>query len=300
MPQFIKTVKGIMTTDGLAGIDYSAIVDAPNIEQMISDATTNTEGVIYQELAKKLDATDGKAADSVLFGGQAPEYYAKASDLTTLTGTTVPNLQKAIDGKAPNDHASSATTYGVATSEKYGHVKISDVAIHDAIGANVASDVAASTKAVADNHNTMLEYYEAVDKKFDDYNMKVYTSFEQLGFTGIRGSNGYLNSNCPTPKQVFDKMPAYSMLIMLTNQDNHNLKNYWTNLPANKGFIEFVKIYYSESTSTGRSRLTFWDTTTNVGYISSVTANIPDGITWNKMLTTADFALSGTTLTITL
>lgn len=131
-----------------------------------------------------------------------------------------------------------------------------------------------------------------------EHNIKTYTSFEQLGFTGIRDNDGYLNSNCPTPKQVFDAMPEYSMLVMMTNQDNNNLKNYWTNLPVKRGFIELIKVYYNTSTLTGRSRMTFWDTDKNIGYISSTTASIPDGITWNRMLTTADFVFDEDTATL--
>lgn len=301
MPQFTKTVKGIMTTEGLAGIDYSAIVDAPNIEQMISDATTNTEGVIYQELAKKLDATDGKAADSVLFGGQAPEYYAKAEDLGALEEELGGNVSDAISNldknKAPNNHASADKTYGVGTEGTYGHVRLSDSVV-STLG--VGEGTAATPAAV----KLAYDYADSAHEKFVDYNMKVYTSFEQLGFTGIRGSDGYLNDNCPTPKQVFDKMPEYSMLVLITNTDNTNLKNYWTNMPSRKGFIELVKVHYNTSTSTGRSRLTYWDIDKNIGYISSTTANIPDGVTWNKMLTAADFAVSESsgkyTLTINL
>ena len=36
------------------------------------------------------------------------------------------NVQTQLNGKAPNDHASSATTYGVGTSSNYGHLRIAD------------------------------------------------------------------------------------------------------------------------------------------------------------------------------
>ena len=63
--------------------------------------------------------------------------------------TSISNVNSA---KAPNNHASSATTYGVGSSSNYGHLKISDQ--YTSILAT-CSGVAASQKAVADAYSAL-------------------------------------------------------------------------------------------------------------------------------------------------
>lgn len=53
--------------------------------------------------------------------------------------------QSTADSKAPIDHASEATTYGVGSSTKYGHVKLSDAVTSDS---GVSGGVAATPAAV--------------------------------------------------------------------------------------------------------------------------------------------------------
>lgn len=50
--------------------------------------------------------------------------------------------------KAPNAHASTATTYGLGSSEKYGHVKLSDTFNSTIASGNAANGVGASQNAV--------------------------------------------------------------------------------------------------------------------------------------------------------
>ena len=60
-----------------------------------------------------------------------PGIYVTKDGLLGTTGSATDNTmtQKAItdalDGKAPTNHASSATTYGTGTSSNYGHLKLS-------------------------------------------------------------------------------------------------------------------------------------------------------------------------------
>ena len=65
-------------------------------------------------------------------------------------------VQALNSGKAPNDHSSAATTYGVATTTKYGHVKLSDTYTQD----EAKADVAATQSGLAGAYNalkTMIE-----------------------------------------------------------------------------------------------------------------------------------------------
>lgn len=57
-------------------------------------------------------------------------------------------VKTALAGKAPNAHASTATTYGKATSTYYGHVKLSDSTT--GTGTAASGGTAATPKAVSD------------------------------------------------------------------------------------------------------------------------------------------------------
>ena len=80
-------VKQIMTEDGPKQIDYQALANLPTIDTTVKSGSTNAVqgGAVYAELQKKLDAEDGKAADSILFGGQAPEYYATKAEIDDIS-----------------------------------------------------------------------------------------------------------------------------------------------------------------------------------------------------------------------
>ena len=63
-------------------------------------------------------------------------YSASTRKLTLTKGTTFLTSHQDISGKAPNNHASTATTYGVATSSNYGHVKLGAANQNGATAAN--------------------------------------------------------------------------------------------------------------------------------------------------------------------
>lgn len=53
-----------------------------------------------------------------------------ASDVNSALNaidTALNTIDTALDGKAPTNHASSEPTYGIATEEQYGHIKLSDI-----------------------------------------------------------------------------------------------------------------------------------------------------------------------------
>ena len=76
-------VKQVMTINGPVPIDYESLANLPTIDSTVIDGSTNAVqgGAVYNALEGKLDAKDGKAADSLLFGGQSPEYYVSNEDL---------------------------------------------------------------------------------------------------------------------------------------------------------------------------------------------------------------------------
>jgi hypothetical protein len=66
----------------------------------------------------------------------------------------VTNLQATLDGKAPNSHASTATTYGIGTSSNYGHVKLSDAVDSTSAASSGIAASPAAVKAAYDLANT--------------------------------------------------------------------------------------------------------------------------------------------------
>lgn len=292
-------IKQIMTNEGAKQIDYTALANLPTIDAVVTDNSTNAvqSGAVYDALQGKLGTT-ATAANSSKLGGVAAADYAKKADLTALEtklggsdttiNTAITNLQTEVSKKAPTNHASTADTYGTATASNYGHVKLSD-SIKSTSG--VSSGIAATPKAVNDVGTSSKTY---TDDALKVHNIQTYSTFEQLGFTNLRGSNGYLTS-CPTVQETYNKMVNGSILIMIVNADNNNLSQFW-NLPASKGFIEMRRV------DNKRGQLTFYNSESGRDYISSITGGIPDCIAWNKMLTAADFLFDSEskTLSVTL
>lgn len=128
-------------------------------------ATSTVPGAVVSS------STSGKVsvdADGVMTANG----LGNVSSLTTVTKTTVvgainelkddyetcvATLGNAIDGlnntKAPNDHSSTSTLYGLGNTTKYGHVKLSDT-YAEAVG-GVSEGVAASQKAVNDMYTAI-------------------------------------------------------------------------------------------------------------------------------------------------
>lgn len=138
---------------GLGNCDNTADLDKP-----ISTAT--------QTALNGKAPTDHAATATTYGGGTASNYgHVKVSDSYASSdgaaADSVAASSKALSdaystlnsGKAPEDHASTANTYGVGTGTKYGHLKIADVYTSSA---GAASDgMAASSKAVSDSYSAL-------------------------------------------------------------------------------------------------------------------------------------------------
>lgn len=68
--------------------------------------------------------------------------------------------------RAPNNHASTATTYGSGTSSNYGHVKLSDAT--DGTAAAASGGTAATPKAVSDALAAAKSYADGLDTGVSD------------------------------------------------------------------------------------------------------------------------------------
>ena len=83
-----------------------------------------------------------------------------------------------MDGKAPNNHASSATTYGPGNANQYGHVKVNDA--YTSSAGNAAAGVAASSYALAQAYSVLntKAQWKYVGNSFQDVNLPANTYTE--------------------------------------------------------------------------------------------------------------------------
>lgn len=99
-------------------------------------------------------ATDiGTLKQTTQSQGQAITSNANAiSSLNTRVGTAegnITNLQTTVNGKAPTNHASSGTSYGVGNATSYGHVRLSDTPSSSGASAGIAATPKMVQEAIA-------------------------------------------------------------------------------------------------------------------------------------------------------
>lgn len=101
----------------------------------LSDATNGTSGATGGVAAtpKAVKAAYDLASQSSSAASSAYDLANEAGQVATDAAQTAADAQSAaeaaqaaVGGKAPTNHASTATTYGKGTSTNYGHVKLSD------------------------------------------------------------------------------------------------------------------------------------------------------------------------------
>ena len=83
--------------------------------------------------------------------GTANTNIESLQSTTADLGNQIKSLNTEVDGKAPTDHSSTATTFGLGSGSEYGHVKLSDAAG----STNVNNGTAATPLAVQNAMNTV-------------------------------------------------------------------------------------------------------------------------------------------------
>lgn len=111
------------------GSTYVALKNVSGIEP-------SNDGVNWQTMAEGLSLS---LVNNLEFSD--PGLYA-------LDAAQGPVLKTSIDGKAPTNHASTATTYGLGNASNYGHVKVSDTYSSEVSGGNAAGGISASQNAL--------------------------------------------------------------------------------------------------------------------------------------------------------
>ena len=81
----------------------------------------------------------------------------RVESIETAEGQAEANIKKLQDGKAPNNHASTGTTYGVGNATNYGHVKLTD-STTSTTGAS--SGIGATPKMIRDYIKQMFSFAE--------------------------------------------------------------------------------------------------------------------------------------------
>lgn len=120
----------------------------------------------WNETMNKLDTGYG-TVDTIRQNVEALETSVSGiqEEVTGIQGD-IAGINTELDGKAPTQHASEQSTYGVGSASLYGHVKLSDTS-----GTSDASNGAAATpKAVADAEANALTLVNGVRNSFT-YNM---------------------------------------------------------------------------------------------------------------------------------
>lgn len=133
-------------------------------------ALTEQLGATNTEVAKKLDASvyntfktaydqkiaDLDAADSANAKAASDAAKAASNAQSTANGATTAasNAMAEAQKKADINHASSATTYGIGTGDKYGHVKLSDAVDSDS---STSAGIAATPKAAKTAYDKGVE-----------------------------------------------------------------------------------------------------------------------------------------------
>lgn len=96
----------------------------------------------------------------------APKMNGTAAVGTAKRFANEDHVHPSDTSRAPNDHASTATTYGKGTSSNYGHVKLSDVI--NGTSAASSGGTAATPKAVKDALDVAKAYADLLDTGVSD------------------------------------------------------------------------------------------------------------------------------------
>ncbi len=171
-----------ITQEELAGVGVLGLADSPNLsalemqekfEETAREVIIPKHNALVEALADETAAAGIGAKDPTADGGkstvqmtldrlyentqQVREANERAQNAAEAAKQAAEEATEQLKQKAPVNHASTGVDYGVADSDRFGHVKLSDSLI-EAVG---GQGVAASQKAV----NTVYEYAKTINAK---------------------------------------------------------------------------------------------------------------------------------------
>lgn len=118
--------------------------DALSLAQTNESEIETTQGTVTS-LTSRVVAVEGTANQNKTDIASIDTRVGVAEGNITKAQNDIDELQTAVDGKAPTNHASTASTYGQGSSTNFGHLKVTDSG-----SAGASSGMAASPKMVAD------------------------------------------------------------------------------------------------------------------------------------------------------
>ncbi len=148
-----------------------------------NNATQETDGFMSYEDKTKLDGI-ANGANKVLFDS-APT--SGSGNAVTSNG-----VYTALDGRAPKNHASTATTYGVSTTTKYGHAKASEtVPLMDSEVGSVGEQVSVYARA---DHTHPIDTSRASTSSATRVSAGLMSASDKTKLDGINLSNYYTSN----------------------------------------------------------------------------------------------------------
>ena len=147
------------TAESVGGVAESAKTIATDAKAAAAEAagladTAQKAAQAAQASATEAESTATSAIEkSASAASDAQDALTAAHDAQRIAG----EAQSAVDGKAPQNHASTATTYGIGNATSYGHVRLSD-ATDSTMGE--PSGVAATPTAVRSAYDAALAAYD--------------------------------------------------------------------------------------------------------------------------------------------
>ena len=142
-----------------SNLEGTSPITVTNTDSTHTTITHNTSGVGAGEYTKVTVDALGHVTNGT---------FLSESDIPTLGISKTDGLQDALNGKAPTNHASSNTTYGVGSDSNYGHVKFKDsITSQSTPGATI------SEQGIKDFVNSSIEavaaYYITYTQAGDPY-----------------------------------------------------------------------------------------------------------------------------------
>ena len=180
--------------DGITNANANVITLQTQVKQNTNDiaaleSTVETHGTQIAALESTVETHGTQIASVETDVTQLKTQMGTANtNIESLESTTadldsqIKSLNTEVDGKAPTDHSSTATTFGLGSGSEYGHVKLSDAAG----STNVNNGTAATPLAVQNAMNTV-----ETKNSLDGFDVQVITS----GFLDPRislGSGGWV------------------------------------------------------------------------------------------------------------
>ena len=180
--------------DGITNANANVITLQTQVKQNTNDiaaleSTVETHGTQITDVQETADDALSLAQTNETDVTQLKTQMGTANtNIESLQSTTadldnqIKSLNIEVDGKAPTDHSSTATTFGLGSGSEYGHVKLSDAAG----STNVNNGTAATPLAVQNAMDTV-----ETQNSLDGFDVQVITS----GFLDPRislGSGGWV------------------------------------------------------------------------------------------------------------